>query len=215
MHAKSSSTFPHSCGVLIKEQKVGRAVDDCRKILNYEHKVLQEALQEDVEFERYVRTARTLKWVFVCLAKLFGHYSLAGRQHLASKGVVNYYQLITVEESREWAAYVNTGRTGRIDTDEVRHCLLDLTNQIIIAAKAEPVDTKRYFSSKDRELIYKNSAGKCAECEIDLVRTNFHADHIKPHAAGGSTQVSNGRALCSKCNWEKGSTWKELYGRGV
>lgn len=195
----------------IDEKKATKALEKCRKLLHFEKKVLDEAINQDREFERYARTARTLKWLFVSLGTLVGSYSLSGREHLAAKGVLHYYKLIGKERSPEWTAYVNTGRTGRIDTEEVRHCLVDLSNQIVLATSAKPLDPKRFFSKEQRELIFKNSGGKCQECGLEITMTNFHADHKIPHSQGGPTIPGNGRALCSGCNWKKGSSWTDLF----
>lgn len=195
----------------IDERKANKSLDQCRRFLNFEKKLIDEALRENEDFEKYARTPRTLKWIFVCLTKLLGAYGLSGREHLVAKGVLSYYKLIASENSPEWTAYLNTGRTGRIDTHEVRHCLVDLSNQIVIAAKADPLDTKRYFTQEQRELIFKNSGGQCQECEIQISPTNFHADHKKPYSAGGPTTVGNGRALCARCNRLKGASWKDLF----
>lgn len=198
----------------INEKKAKKALEKCRRLLQLEKRVLEEAIEKDKEFERYARTARTLKWLFVSLATLIETYGLTGREHLVAKGGLNYYKLIGTERSHEWTAYVNTGRTGRIDTKEVRHCLVDLTNQIIVASSAKPIDPNRFFTKEQRELIFKNSGGHCQECGIELTATNFHADHKIPHSANGPTIPSNGQALCSNCNWKKGSSWKELLGKG-
>lgn len=184
-------------------------MDQCRKILNYECKVLEEALHEENDFRRYVQTARTLKWIFAATSSMSSRYALGGREHLVAKGVLNYYRLISEEGTDEWTAYVNTGRTGRIDTKEVKDCLVHLENQILLATNADPLDPQRLFNPEQRKLIFRNSGGKCRECTIELSQSNFHADHIKPHSAGGETVVGNGRALCSRCNRLKGSTWRE------
>lgn len=198
----------------IDEKKAKKVLEKCRRLLHLEKRVLDEAIKQDKEFERYARTARTLKWLFVSLATLFETYGLHGREQLIAKGGLNYYKLIGTERSHEWTAYVNTGRTGRIDTNEVRHCLVDLTNQIIVASSAKPIDPNRFFTKDQRELIFKNSGGHCQKCRIPLTATNFHADHKKPHSANGPTIPSNGQALCSSCNWKKGSSWTELLGTG-
>ncbi|MDQ6732827.1 MAG: DUF262 domain-containing protein [Nitrospirota bacterium] len=192
-------------------QKASKATEQCKKILNYESKVLDEALQLDLNFSRYSQTARTLKWLFVALATLLRTYSISGREHRVAQGVLNYYKLIQQEGSEEWINYLNTGRTGRIDTREVRDCILQLTNQIVLAAKVEPLDSQRFFTAEQRREIYKQSDGICQSCSIPLSPTNYHADHMKPHRAGGKTIAANGRALCTKCNREKGGTWKDLF----
>ena len=143
-------------------------------------KVVDEALRESPAFIKYAQTARMMKWLFASVAILKNNYSISGREHLVARGLLSYYNLISTEGTGEWIAYVNTGRTGRIDTKEVRDCLTDLANQIIIASGAEPLDQKRYFSQAYRKLIFQNSGGSCSECGIELSETNFHADHKNP-----------------------------------
>lgn len=198
----------------IDSRKAGKSLEQCRQILNYECKVLEEALRESPDFRRYAQTARALKWLFATIAAMRANYSLSGREHLVARGTLNYYALIAREGTDEWVAYMNTGRTGRIDTKEVKDCLVHLANQILLASNASPRDDKRFFTPEQRNLIYRNSGGKC-DCGIELSLSNFHADHIRPHSAGGPTTVSNGRALCSKCNRQKGNTWKESVAIGA
>ena len=95
-------------------------------------------------------------------------YSLGGREHLVAKGLVEYYDSKDVEESEEWIAYFKTGRTGRIDTGEVRNCLEQLANRIILAAEASPLDEKRLFTPEQRNTIFENSGGKCVNCHIQI-----------------------------------------------
>lgn len=123
---------------------------------------------------------------------------------------MSYYHAKDQEGSDEWAAYLNTGRTGRIDTDDVRACLEQLMNRMIAASEAPTLDGKRFFSPQQREEIFAKSQGKCALCEMKLSKTNFHADHIVPHGQGGPTEVENGQALCTACNRKKGGS-PELF----
>jgi 5-methylcytosine-specific restriction endonuclease McrA len=197
----------------LKPTKAKKALEECKKILNYEHRVIEEALRKNSDFGRYAQTARTLKWLFVVLATLRRTYAISGREHKVAEGLLNYYESIARENSEEWVNYVNTGRTGRIDTPEVRNCLVQLADQIVITAKLEPLDPKRLFTAEQRAQIYENAQGRCQArgCGIDLSPTNFHADHQKLHSRGGKTTVHNGRALCTRCNREKGNTWKEIF----
>ncbi|MBI4302099.1 MAG: HNH endonuclease [Chloroflexi bacterium] len=137
-------------------------------------------------------------------------FALSGKEHLVAKGVIEYFRTKDVEGTDEWAAYLNTGRTGRIDTDDVRACLEQLMNRIIISAELVPLDPQRFFSQEQRVKIFENSGGKCAQCGIDLSKSNFHADHIVAHSLGGKTTVENGRALCTACNRKKGGS-PELF----
>lgn len=63
----------------------------------------------------------------------------------------------------------------------------------------------RYFSRRQRRLLFRQYDGRCASCAAPL-EDGWHADHIKPYAAGGPTTVANGQPLCPLCNLKKGST---------
>ncbi len=190
------------------QPKAQKALEDTKKTLNFELRVFEECLRQNPAFEVTIRTARPLKWLFVVLILLLAKYALSGREHKAAEGILSYYAAKDKEGTNEWLAYVNTGRTGRIDTHNVRLCLEQLVSHILNAAKPEPLDKTRIFTQAQREEIYTLSRERCAQCGIDLSPTNFHADHIKPHNKGGKTEVSNGQALCSKCNLEKGGTFE-------
>jgi hypothetical protein len=170
-----------------------------------ESKVIDEAIEKDPHFEDAV-TARVLKWLFVATYLLRSRYALSGREHLAADGVLAYYRAKDSEASDEWVAYLNTGRTGRIDTDDVKACLEQLMNQMILKSQAETLDPQRFFTREQRDEIYAKSGGRCADpdCGIEITTTNFHADHVVPHSSGGRTEVENGQALCTACNRRKG-----------
>ena len=187
----------------LNEDRAKRAVAETSKILNTENRIIQEASEFDSSFEDAI-SARLLKWLFVALLLLITRYSLSGREHLVAKGVLEYYRAKDKEATDEWVAYLNTGRTGRIDTDDVRACLEQLMNRMLIAADAEPLDPKRFFTTSQRMEIFKKWKGKCAHCDIQLSKTNFHADHIRAHKHAGPTTVENGQALCTACNRKKG-----------
>ncbi len=63
---------------------------------------------------------------------------------------------------------------------------------------------KRSFSIKEKLAIFVAYNGKCAICG-ERLNANWHADHIIPFSKGGSTDVTNGQALCPKCNLKKGA----------
>ena len=171
----------------LNEKTATKALETCKRILNLETKVLELAIKEEPEFAKYyIGTQRTIKWLFVALATVDSNYGIRGRELSVAKGMLNYYDLITKESLAEWKNYVNTGRTGRIDSDDVKRCLGDLTNQIILTTKAEPLDPQRFFSSEMREIIFKNADGKCTHCDTAISIDNFHADHIKPYSNGRS-----------------------------
>jgi hypothetical protein len=103
------------------------ALERAKKILNLELKVITEALQADSTFSRYAYTARLVKWLYVSLSILLDNYGIAGREHLLSSGLLEYYKCVETEDTDEWRAYANSGRTGRLDTQEVKACLQQIS----------------------------------------------------------------------------------------
>jgi hypothetical protein len=186
------------------ESRALKAKEQTNRILNYESKVFNEAVEINKDFEGILSSPRTLKWVFACLMTLMNKYNLTGKEHLIAQGLINYYGKKAEEGSTEWTSYANTGRSGRIDTDEVTICLSQLLGYMVNASQIEPLDQKRLFSSKQRDEIWQKSGKQCKKCAIPLTKTNFHADHIKPYSEGGPTDISNGQVLCAKCNLSKG-----------
>ncbi|WP_159001004.1 DEAD/DEAH box helicase family protein [Streptomyces sp. SBT349] len=72
-----------------------------------------------------------------------------------------------------------------------------------------PDPTRRRFNSSERVALYLAADGKCAECGAEL-QPSWHADHVAPYSAGGPTDVTNGQALCPRCNLTKGPWHMEL-----
>ena len=176
------------------EVRASKAVADCRRVMNVLRKIVDEALALDSTFAKNLKRPRMIKWVFACLTQLEQVYSLGGREHLLAKGVLKYQSNRDFDGSPEQLAYLNSGRTGRIDTEEVRLCLEHLKSSLINAAKLEPnpKSQQRLFSSSQRQMIFEDCGGKCAQCSIELSQTNFHADHIVPFSKGGKTSLENG-----------------------
>ena len=182
-----------------------KATNDSKRVMNLLRKTIQEAITRDATFVERVRSARLMKWTFASLTLLERDYSLGGREHLLAKGLCTYHYARVTENSPEWLAYLTTGRSGRIDTDEVRICLEHLKNKMMLAAELEPKDPHRLFSFEQRKTIFEESLGYCKLCDIELSETNFHADHVVPYSQGGPTTVENGQALCTACNRKKGA----------
>ncbi len=60
----------------------------------------------------------------------------------------------------------------------------------------------RYFSLRQKRLLWTMANGKCSICKIKLEK-DFHADHVIPFSKSGKTILKNGQALCPKCNLKK------------
>ena len=105
------------------EKRSQKAVGDAKRIMNLMRRTFQEAITQDGTFNDKVRNPRLFKWTFASLAMLDRDYLLQGREHLLAQGLRGYQIARDKEETPEWLAYLVTGRTGRIDTEDVRVCL--------------------------------------------------------------------------------------------
>lgn len=70
-----------------------------------------------------------------------------------------------------------------------------------------PRDPSRRFSAADRTILMRRAGGRCEFYRLRIWRCgrteDLHADHIHPHAKGGTTTVDNGQMLCAKHNLRK------------
>jgi hypothetical protein len=64
----------------------------------------------------------------------------------------------------------------------------------------ELLDPNRNFDHYEKTVIYRRDKGFCRECGKKVEWEEYDADHIKPHAKGGKTTISNGQVLCYSCN---------------
>ncbi|MSQ41250.1 MAG: DUF262 domain-containing protein [Dehalococcoidia bacterium] len=192
------------------ETKAQRAMDLCRRLMNYERTVFQVAEDKELLSRDDLGSARLMKWVFTALLVLSDKFALSGRELSVAQGISAYWKSKDAEGNDEWTAYLNSGRTGRIDTREVKACLEQMVNRLLIESAAPPLDAQRYFTPQQRVEIFDLSHDMCASCGTQISRRNFHADHIVPYRKAGPTTVPNGQALCSACNRRKGGSFDPL-----
>lgn len=62
----------------------------------------------------------------------------------------------------------------------------------------------RRFSASQRVALYLMARGQCSNCGASL-EPGWHGDHVIPFCQVHVTDVSNGQALCPRCNLTKGS----------
>jgi hypothetical protein len=186
---------------------LNKAFEESKKTLSYLKRVIKETqvIDPTCNFIQMVGTARTLKWIFVTIVQLGRSYALNGKEVSVARALIGYYDSIKVQNTKEWTNYLETGRTGRMDTEAVKLCLDEISGRIVNQGVLVPIDSKRSFTVEQRNEIFKASDGHCQDCSTEISATNFHADHITPHSKGGRTDVINGQALCSACNTKKGN----------
>lgn len=63
---------------------------------------------------------------------------------------------------------------------------------------------RRRFNTSERVAAYLIADGECEGCGDEL-QPGWHGDHDVPYSLGGVTDVTNIRALCPRCNLEKGN----------
>ena len=61
----------------------------------------------------------------------------------------------------------------------------------------------RYVSPSKRKEVLERDGHRCVYCSVDLRIEPPHIDHKVPVSAGGSNDVDNLQATCSKCNARK------------
>ena len=59
----------------------------------------------------------------------------------------------------------------------------------------------RRFTSSQRVALLLAAQGSCQRCTRTL-DPSWNADHLRPWVAGGTTDTTNGQALCPGCNLE-------------
>ena len=106
-------------------------------------------------------------------------------------------------DQRIFADYLLTiqGDTDSLATRQRRAEIL----KKIFGGLFEKKDEQRGFTIEQRRLIWHSEDRKrCPNCKKPLSWTNFTIDHIKPHALGGKSTLSNAALLCRSCNSRKG-----------
>lgn len=69
----------------------------------------------------------------------------------------------------------------------------------------QPSTQRQHVSRTKRDIILNRQRCRCADCgALDLA---LQIDHIKPVAAGGTSDLSNLQGLCAACNMRKGERY--------
>lgn len=104
---------------------------------------------------------------------------------------------------RLFADYLLTvqGDTDSLATRQRRAAILGR----VFGGLFERKDEQRSFTIEQRRLLWHSDEKKrCPKCRKPLTWTNFTIDHIKPHALGGRSTLTNAALMCRSCNARKG-----------
>jgi HNH endonuclease len=80
--------------------------------------------------------------------------------------------------------------------------LIKLINSLKMIRRSEKVKENKRSSltKKQRTLILAKTDSRCHICGVELISSNFQADHVKPHSAGGTHAENNFLPSCFTCN---------------
>lgn len=76
-----------------------------------------------------------------------------------------------------------------------------ITNLKLIRRKNKVKGAKRLaLTGQQRKLVFEKTDGHCHICGLTLELTNFQADHVESHSAGGAHKENNYLPSCFTCN---------------
>jgi 5-methylcytosine-specific restriction endonuclease McrA len=103
------------------------------------------------------------------------------------------------------------------DTRAWRHRNKAASSLHVRAAKAKRRAAEGKFTKPDIIALLASQKAICAACPSDIAE-NFHVDHVRPLARGGTNWPDNLQLLCPTCNRSKGRKtmdewleWRRLY----
>lgn len=106
-------------------------------------------------------------------------------------------------EQQIFARYLFTTR-GDSDSSATRNRRAEVLIQLF-GGLFEKKDQQRIFNKEQRRLLWNSESSKnCTSCGTTLTWENFTIDHIKPHALGGPSVLTNAALMCQSCNSKKG-----------
>jgi len=109
---------------------------------------------------------------------------------------------------------------------KLEHGKIDLTSKPIVHSRAQdplsfclgPDDssTRKTFSRRQRQVVWEQEFGQvynapCRSCGIQMMVFEWHVAHKVSLAKGGTNQLTNLTATCSKCNLSMGTTSIEEF----
>lgn len=188
------------------------AEKEIRKVLNRLNKIFQKQ-------ERYLKKYNATS-LFLFMSELMKNYSLSGvsdndlykfiddfeRERRQNNQKTEDDANFDIELNAYTLACVNSPDSK--ESVRTRHSVL-MKKFLAQHHDLEPKDPKRDFSLEQKEVIYLLCGKMCQggrECPEDgkvLPFEDCEFDHIKEHADGGRTTITNGQVLCVSCHAKK------------
>ena len=187
----------------------GTLADAIRRNLNFMTRVLRDQPPE-----------MDIKWGFVDLyllvSRLRRDYDVRGREPEFADFYIEFEQTRrSVEDEgalaesrdpwdRDMFDYIQNFKTGggKREAVDARHHVY-LRRILFMIDDLVPKDSQRTYNHNERMIIWRRAHEKCESCSTSLTLDEMQADHRIPHAAGGTTTISNGQALCAMCHQDK------------
>lgn len=141
---------------------------------------------------------------------LLENYSINDYKSEIANAYLNFESLRTtnteLEEEEQDQTLSHYTDAARGDSPAQQQYRFDILINFIMKSVPEMTtkDKRRSFTDSQRIAIYQLYEGTCQICKVKVEFSDYHADHIKPHSAGGLTKIANGQVLCSSCNLKKG-----------
>lgn len=76
-------------------------------------------------------------------------------------------------------------------------------NEFNQMAQIQELDSKRFFTSEEKELVWLKQDGKCAICNESIDIKGAHGDHKDEWILGNQSTLENCQILCPQCHIEK------------
>lgn len=199
-------------GQAIDMRTLRRAIQETVRILNLVKRVFP-----DIRTTRFANSADFYS-LFVFLWQLDGEgciLSDAKRNRQAQRllvwlsngvGTVRQQQRKAEGASPDQRLFADYLLTVQGDTDSLatRQRRAEILKKVF-GGLFEKKDDKRGFTIEQRRLLWHSDDRKrCPHCRKPLTWLNFTIDHIKPHALGGKSTLSNAALMCRSCNSRKG-----------
>lgn len=182
---------------LSNESKVAKKIN---RVLNFMDQVFPESKVPEINSEPWFLN------IYLLSSRLLENYNIDSKQ----KNLYYFYirTWAEVEKARKTSSgeteiqrFVDANTKGTNSKANIDFRFNFLIERFLqLNEDMELLDPNRYFDHYEKTVIYRRDEGICQECGEEVEWDEYDADHIKSHAKGGKTNISNGQVLCYSCN---------------